>query len=141
MISVKLQIDCLIKSNKIVIFLKEAAGTEHDQVIPKAQLIYDQFKSDSFNHLISSSNNFNAPQAAKQSFKISQMNAQAAICDLFEMYGITKRLVSIIDINSLKNPDLCENYIKVSYCNDMQLKVILSKLVWQWFNKSKIYLN
>lgn len=126
MISVKLQIDCLIKSNKIVIFLKESA--EHDEVIPKAQLIYDQFKSDSFNHLISSSNNFTQSQVARQSSKISQINAQTAILDLLEMYGITRKFVSLIELNSLKNPELCENYIKVSYCNDMHIRVMLVKI-------------
>ena len=98
----------------------------NDQQIPKAQLIYDQFKSDSFNHLTSSSSNFfqSQSQPVRNDLKFSQINAQNAILSLLEMYGITKRFVSVIDLNSLKNPDLCENYIKVSYCNDIRLKVI-----------------
>lgn len=125
MISVKLQIDCLIKSNKIVIFLNEDDENEVANTLPKARLIYDQFKSNSFNHLFTTQNaqhkKSNKSTTTHQTYR-SQVNLQIDIIKLLEMYGITKKHVTVIYLNQLQNPKLSEDYLKVSYCNDIILK-------------------
>ncbi len=119
MISVKLQIDCIIKSNKIVIFLNEL-HENLDKNVPNAKIIYEKFKSDSFN--------YGYPQKSTQpSNRNHPYNylPELDIVKLLEMYGITKKLITIVDINSLKNTKLCEDYLKTAYCNDLNVKVTI----------------
>jgi hypothetical protein len=121
MISVKLQIDCIIKSNKIVIFLNKLRENSNVHDV-NAEKINEKFKSDSFC--------YGYPQQSTQEstgrdpYNILKF-PEFDIIKLLEMYGITKKLVTIVDINSIKNTKLCEKYIKTSYCNDLNIKVII----------------
>ncbi len=121
MISVKLQIDCIIKSNKIVIFLNELrqSSNVHDVT---AEKIYEKFKSDSSSYGYTQKSTLES--TGRDPYNILKL-PELDIIKLLEMYGITKKLVTIVDINSLKNTKLCEKYIKTAYCNDLNIKVII----------------
>lgn len=101
MISIKLQIDCLIRSNKIVIFL-------NDQ--PLANEKQDK------KHLQS--------QFLKQKPQVNHQNkAKFNILKLLETYGITSRYITMIELKKLVNAKICESYIKSYYCNDVDIRV------------------
>lgn len=112
MISVKLQIDCLIKSNKIVIFFDESKK-EWDDVNNQ-----EHEKSRTKNYLYAP-HPINSQAFAQKQKVLPQLD----IVKLFDMYGITKKYVTIVEMNSLRNPKVCENYMKNAYCNDIDIKV------------------
>ena len=95
MISIKMQIDCLIRSNKIVIFLNdppEGPKQEKKSFQQKAQIK-------------------------------SQNKAKLNIVKLLEAYGITSRYITMIELRKLVNAKICETYIKSYYCNDCDIRV------------------
>lgn len=89
-----MQIDCLIRSNKIVIFLNDPPEG------PKQE-----------------------KKSFQQKTQIkSQNKAKLNIVKLLEAYGITSRYITMIELRKLVNAKICETYIKSYYCNDCDIR-------------------
>jgi hypothetical protein len=150
MINSKLQVDFMIKSNKIVLFLNETKQLA--ERLPKAEIIYNKFKSEkNISQKKQHQTNADAGAMATAAYynendtKYEHMKNKFEILKLFELYGIAKKFINVIDLSKLKNSQLCEEYIRKFYCNDIAIKVnyflIFSKLTKKFNENNLLKLN
>ena len=97
MISAKVQVDSVLKSNKIVVFFNEKTKPESEQSkrVDKINLINNRKTTKKQTETKNSENN--------------------EIIKLLELYGIQKKHITLIAMNQLKNSKICEMYLKAYY--------------------------
>ena len=116
MISAKIQIDCLLKSSKIVIFLSpNKASNDSLDVLDKLEF-YDKI------------NYKDVYRSNSVYYKKTSEARKIDVIKMLEIYGIAKENLTIIKMNQLKNYRECVLYMKKYYCNDQELKVVSFKL-------------
>lgn len=115
MISAKVQIDTILKSNNIIVFLNDIDDATAIKKAEKINLIN--------NRNIKLNNNNTRARIAENNPKSSTILSCTDIVKLLELYGIQKKSITIIPINQLKNPKICEMYLKAYYCNNQDVKV------------------
>jgi hypothetical protein len=117
MISAKIQIDCLLKSSKIVIFLSPSKTSNDSLDIHDDKLEYYDRINFKEGYTRSNSVYFTNNKKTSEARKID-------VIKMLELYGIAKENLTIIKMNQLKNCRECVLYMKKYYCNDQEIKVI-----------------
>jgi len=147
MISAKIEVDSILKSNKIVILLNElnknykaaagaAAATTTVNGIsgqPTRSESEDYPYHKKINLINNRSNKINKvnksqQQQQQQKYKSDFLNNNSnsnEIIKLLELYGIQKKHIKIVSINQLKNYKISELYLKSYYCNNQEVKVFI----------------
>ena len=102
MINAKLEIDSLLKSNKVVIFSNEKRDPT----------------SNRNNKDIKKRLKFNIDQTLDQ-----ELDKQIEIVQLLETYDISKEMISVINVNSFTHAQTGEAYLKAYYFSEQEIKV------------------
>lgn len=117
MISAKIQIDCLIRSNKIVLFVN--SPKESKPLQPEIENENAQNQSDD-------QSSKNILQKLNRKIKMQNENEKLIESDMIQLldsYEIAKEYISTVRLDQLKNYNECEFYLKKYYCNDQTIKV------------------
>jgi len=133
MISAKIEVDSILKSNKLVILLNESSNNKqpgHNQPTTINRSESEDYpylkKVNLINHRLN--NNYNNKVnkiPLKQQIKTDHNTPSTNhIIKLLELYGIHKKHITIVSINQLKNSKISELYLKSYYCNNQEVKVM-----------------
>lgn len=142
MLSTKIKIDNLVKSNKIVIFVRtkwnrdtNAELKEHrNQIMDsiretiKYKTEMSTLQSDSSTNIFYKSISLNTESFIRNLLDSQQDNdLKFDVCEFLDTYAIARKFVNIIDVDYLSNVQNNESYLK-KICNEKILKVSFIKV-------------
>lgn len=122
MISAKVQVDSLLKSNKIVVILNDPNHTHTSDSTAAAAATVRIAKAEKINLI----NNRRQPNSNNASNRLAEhvktKNETNEIIKLLELYGIQRKHITIVSINEMKNAKISEIYLRAYYCNNQDVK-------------------
>lgn len=137
MLSTKIKIDNLVKSNKIVIFVRtkwncdinEQTKKHRNQIMEsiretiKYNTEVSTLQSDSSTNIFYKSISLNTESFIRNLLDSQQDNEfKFDVCEFLDTYAIARKFVNLIDLDYLSNIQDSEFYLK-KICNEKMLKV------------------
>ena len=120
MISAKVQVDSLLKSNKIVVILNDPYLKSFEDPVANAATTVRITKAENIN-LISNRRQQHKSTTNRLADHVKTKNETNEIIKLLELYGIQKKHISVLSINEMNNAKISEIYLRAYYCNNQEV--------------------
>lgn len=131
MINAKIQIDALLNKNKIVIISDDESFSQVTYVkkSKKKEPLAGDVKDSTSDRL--------TKEFLKMNEALSYETDESIIIQLFDLYGVDHKYISIAKINKLVNVKECEIYLQKRFANGKNIKVLFE--VSFFFNLTKTF--
>jgi hypothetical protein len=120
MISAKVQVDSMLKSNKIVVILNDPYHKSFEDPVVNAAATVRITKAENIN-LISNRRQQHKSTTNRLADHVKTKAETNEIIKLLELYGIQKKHITILSLNDMNNAKISEIYLRAYYCNNQEV--------------------